>query len=262
MKLSCVTASYVADLLGYPGEIDWGLASDQMRQAPMLETLDGMLERLAPADLEGIELYYPHVWPGNITPALGSEIRRRLAARNMVCCACAGGVADPAKDPYAAEELFQVAQLLRAPVIAGHANFDDLGPLTALCERYRVRVGYENGAEPSAAEIITAIQGGNEWVGANVDTGNMAAQGGNPVQAIRDLGARIVHVHLKDVPEVGSHNCVAIGTGIVDVRGILQALREVGYDGWLSIEIETGDHDPTPEIIASAQTIRQHLVRI
>jgi sugar phosphate isomerase/epimerase len=162
-------------------------------------------------------------------------------------------------DPYGAEELFQTAQLLHAPLIAGHAHFDDIGPLTALCERYGIRVGYENGAEKSAGEMLAAIQGGNEWVGANVDTGNMAAQGGDPVQAIRDLGARTLHVHLKDVPEVGSHECVAIGTGILNVPGVLQASRDVGYDGWLSIEIETGDRDPTAEIIASAGTIRRLL---
>ena len=256
MKLSCVTASYVADLLGYPGPIDWALASEQMQQAPMVETVDGMLDRLAPAGLDGIELFYPHVWPANITPALGSGIRRQLAARGMVCCACAGGVTDPAHDPYGAEELFQTARLLHAPLIAGHAHVEDVGPLTALCERFGVRIGYENGAERDAGEILDAIQGGNAWIGGNIDTGNMAAQGGDPVQAIHELGPRLVHVHLKDVPAVGSHDCVAIGAGIVDIPGVLEALRFVGYDGWLSIEIETGDHDPTAEIIASAEHIR------
>jgi sugar phosphate isomerase/epimerase len=256
MKLSCVTASYVADLLGYPGEIDWGLASEKMRQAPVVETIEDVIERLSPAGLDGLELFYPHVSPARITPALASEIRRRLATRGMVCCACAGGVTDPAEDPYAAEELFQTAQLLHAPLIAGHAHFDDIAPLTALCERYGVRVGYENGAEEDAAEIMAAVQGGNEWVGANIDTGNMASQGGDPVQAIRELGPRVMHVHLKDVRAVGSHDCVAIGAGIIDVRGVLEALRSIGYDGWLSIEIETADHDPTDEIVASAENIR------
>jgi sugar phosphate isomerase/epimerase len=262
MKLSCVTASYVADPLGYPGAIDWGLASEMMKAAPMIETIAGMLDRLAPAKLDGLELYYPHIWPGNVTPVLASEIRRGLAARGMVCCACAGGVVDPASDAYGAEELFQTAQLLHAPMIAGHAHFPDIGPLTELCQRYGVHVAYENGGEPDAAAIIDAIHGGNEWVGANIDTGNMAAQGGDPVRAIRQLGERILHVHLKDVAAVGGHDCVAIGAGIVDVPGVMQALRELAYDGWLSIEIETGDHDPTEEIIASAAYLRELLAEL
>jgi sugar phosphate isomerase/epimerase len=259
MRLSCVTASYVADLLGYPGPIDWALAAARIHSAPLLETIDGMLDRLAPARLDGIELYLPHISPDRITPSLASTIRQRLASRSMVCCACAGGVPDPGHDPYRAEEVFQTASLLRAPLIAGHAHLEDVRPLATLCEAYRVRFGYENGAEREAGEILAAIDGGSAWIGANIDTGNMAAQGGDPIQAIHMLGSRINHVHLKDVAAVGAHECVAIGTGIIDLPGVLSALQAVGYDGWLSIEIETADHDPTEEIISSAGTVRQLL---
>jgi len=51
MKISCVTASYVADLLGYPGAIDWGKAMELIIQAPLVETIEQMLKRLAPARL-------------------------------------------------------------------------------------------------------------------------------------------------------------------------------------------------------------------
>jgi sugar phosphate isomerase/epimerase len=73
---------------------------------------------------------------------------------------------------------------------------------------------------------------------------------------VRVLGRQIKHVHFKDVPAVGSHDCVAIGSGIVDVKGVLRELKTCDYDGWLSIEIETADHDPTDEIIQSAETLR------
>ena len=63
-------------------------------------------------------------------------------------------------------------------------------------------------------------------------------------------------MHLKDVPAVGSHDCVAIGEGVVDVKGVIKELKASGYEGWLSIEIETTDHDPSDEIIQSAETIR------
>jgi len=259
MKISCVTASYVGDLLGYPGEIDWGLASETITRSPLLQTIDGVLDRLSPARLEGIEFWYPHVWPSNITPALASSIRKRLAARGMVCCVCAGSVSDPNEDPYGCEELFQTARLLEAPLIAGHMHAGTALRLGELCQHYGVRLAYENGSEKDGSEMLAAIQGGNEWIGTNIDTGNMAAQGGDPARAIRELGETIIHVHLKDVPAIGSHDCVAIGTGIVDVPGVIRELQACGYDGWLSIEIETGDHDPTDEILASAETVR-HLL--
>ena len=105
----------------------------------------------------------------------------------------------------------------------------------------------------------SCIQECNDWIAANLDTGNLAARGGDPVKAARLLGKRIRHVHFKDVPAVGSHDCVAIGTGIVDVQGVVRELKAAGYDGCLSIEIETGDRDPTDEIIASAETLRRLL---
>lgn len=257
MKLSCVTASYVADLLGYPGAIDWGEASQRAAQAPLLSTIDGMLERLAPARLDGIELWFPHVWPGKVTPSLASVVRRRLAARGMACCACAGGLPDPAMDPDGCEELFQVTQMLHAPLIAAHLPATIVPRLGAYCERYGVRVGFENGHERDVSEIIDVIREGGPWLGANLDTGNLAAQGGDPVRAVRELAGRLVHVHFKDVPAVGAHDCVALGKGIVDVRGVVRELKALGYDGWLSIEIETADRDPTEEIIASAGLLRE-----
>lgn len=257
MKLSCVTASYVADLLGYPGDIDWGLASETIIAAPMLETLDSILDRLAPAELDGLELWYPHVSPTRLTPVLASAVRRRLAERGLVCSACAGGIPDPAEDPYGAEEALQTAVLLRAPAIAAHLGPGVAARLGPLCATYGVQVGYENGGDRDAAEMLRAMAGGGEWVGVALDTGNLAAQGGDPVRAVRELGDRIIHVHFKDVPAVGSHDCVALGAGIVDVAGVICELKAVGYDGWLSVEIETADRDPSAEIIASAATVRR-----
>lgn len=257
MKLSCVTASYVADLIGYPGEVDWGLAAATIERAPLLETLNGILDRLSPAHLNGLEIWFPHVSPINLTPALASQVRKSLAARGMICCACAGGMADPQVDPYACEESFQVARLLKASLIAGHLPPSAVPDLCRVAATFRMPLAYENGSEKDVSEIQAAIQEGDEWVGANLDTGNLAAQGGDPVKAVRVLGKRIVHVHLKDVPAVGSHDCVAVGTGIVDVAGVFRELKACGYDGWLSIEVETGDRDPTKAILSSAESIRR-----
>jgi sugar phosphate isomerase/epimerase len=257
MKLSCVTASYVMDLLGYPGHFDWGAASQAIMRAPMLETIDSMLARLAPARLDGIEFWTPHTAPGNLTPTLASAIRQRLVARGMVVSACAGGVPNPLKDPNGCEEILQVARLLKTDTIAGHMGKGSLAELKALCAAHGVRVAFENGGERSAAEILNVIQGGSPWVEANLDTGNLAARGGDPVQTVRALGSRLQYVHFKDVPGQGDHECVALGAGVVDVRGVIRELKAVGYDGWLSIEVETYSHDPTAEIIASAETLRR-----
>jgi len=259
MKISCVTASYVADLLNYPGEIDWTLAMERILSAPLMETIDDIFDRLSKAKLDGIEFWYPHIWPKNLTLGLVSEIRKRLDLFGMECCACAGGIGDPDMDLYSVEELFQAAHLLEAPLIAGHMNADVVPRLGRLCAKYGIAVAYENAMESDIVDIEDIVRLGDEWVGVNLDTGNLAAQGGDPVAAVRGLGERLMHVHLKDVPDVGSHQCVALGKGIVDIVGVIRELRAIGYAGWLSVEIETGDHDPTDDILESVDTVRDIL---
>lgn len=84
-------------------------------------------------------------------------------------------------------------------------------------------------------------------VGANFDPANMLLYGsGDPIEAIKVLGRHIHHVHVKDAtvsdqPGIKWGNEVAFGSGQVDPRAFLGALREVGYEGPLVIEREAGE---------------------
>lgn len=86
----------------------------------------------------------------------------------------------------------------------------------------------------------------------NYDTGNAKGRKLDLPTGIRDLGGgAIAGIHLKDVkvteglpPDFN----VRLGQGSVDFQAVLQALRAVGYDGWLFLETPSGD-DP----FASAQ---------
>jgi L-ribulose-5-phosphate 3-epimerase len=257
VKLSCVTYSYLAEPVGFSGKIDWPWLNEVILQAPVVETIDRMLERLAPAELDGLEIWLSHVWPANITPVVASQVRQRMARHNMACCALAGSPGNPAEDRYRSEERFETALLLHAPVIAGHVDAKAVQSLGPFCAHYRVHVAYENHPEKDAAEILNVIGGGSEWIGVAFDTGSLAQHDGDPAETILQLREKIIHVHLRDVPMIGSDASVAIGTGIIDFSAVVKALKAIGYDGWLSIEIPTEDHDPTDEIIESAQMMRR-----
>jgi inosose dehydratase len=89
-------------------------------------------------------------------------------------------------------------------------------------------------------------------VGLCLDTGHLLVGGGDPVAEIRRWAARINHVHLKDASRLLMHEIVAtgsdanqiwtrgvfraLGAGDLDVEGVLAALREVGYAGWMVVE--------------------------
>jgi inosose dehydratase len=75
------------------------------------------------------------------------------------------------------------------------------------------------------------------------DTAHLAAGGGDPETLIRRYPDRIRHVHLKDLDPV-TGVFLPLGRGKLDFTGILAALRETGYDGWLIVELDYYDGDP------------------
>lgn len=81
---------------------------------------------------------------------------------------------------------------------------------------------------------------GRDNVGINYDTANCVFYG--DVQAVDDLRATVpylVHVHLKDTAGgKGDWNFPAVGEGHVDFSSILRILKEEGYAGPFSVEIE------------------------
>jgi inosose dehydratase len=93
-------------------------------------------------------------------------------------------------------------------------------------------------------------------VGLVLDTGHLLRGGGDPVRAVREWGDRIVHVHLKDVR--GDAFC-GLGSGEVDLEGVLGALHERSYGGWLVIEqdriLEPGE-DIAEAAAAQARNLR------
>ena len=47
-------------------------------------------------------------------------------------------------------------------------------------------------------------------------------------------------MHAKDID--WAQQCVAVGTGIVNIKDCVEHLKSVGYDGVLSVETEGGDN--------------------
>lgn len=101
-----------------------------------------------------------------------------------------------------------------------------------------------------------------------LDIGHMALAGADPVACARDWAHRIDHIHIKDVrmevlaqakatgrtdfDEWWAGVCVPLGTGDVDIDGVLAELARHSYDGWLVVE---QDRAPTsaeelPEVAA------------
>jgi inosose dehydratase len=109
----------------------------------------------------------------------------------------------------------------------------------------------------SAEDIARLVENTNDKTGLLLDTGHLTFAGGDPVIVARRFGARINHVHCKDVRRYALESCrrrdvsfseavlagifTAPGDGIVDYAGVFKALKGANYGGWL---VQEAEQDP------------------
>lgn len=142
-----------------------------------------------------------------------------------------------------------------------------------------VTLAIETGPE-KAKTLLAFLEDTKGGVGVNLDPANFTmVTGQDAVEAVHLLGKYIVHTHAKDgvmldknqdptevyhafaVGGVDALNAcsgfkeVPLGEGEVDWDNYLAALREVGYDGFLTIERECGD-DPAADIVKAAEFLK------
>ncbi|HSU37172.1 MAG TPA: sugar phosphate isomerase/epimerase [Propionibacteriaceae bacterium] len=89
-------------------------------------------------------------------------------------------------------------------------------------------------------------------IGLICDVSHIVASGSNPRQFIDAFSDQIRHVHLRDAEPGYIHH--SIGNGQVDFADAAAALAEIGYDGKLSLELETRDveNDERPQAALKA----------
>jgi inosose dehydratase len=88
-------------------------------------------------------------------------------------------------------------------------------------------------------------------LGVNMDSGNSWLGGTDPVEMVKRLGSQIEHVHWKDWPAEMEANRgkmfgagmsgIPLGTGVVDIKGVYEALVAAGYDGYTTLEVAGDD---------------------
>jgi sugar phosphate isomerase/epimerase len=87
------------------------------------------------------------------------------------------------------------------------------------------------------ARLIAALPAGS--LTCDVVTGALVVHGHDPVTAVEQLSGHVGYVHATDAVAgafAGRGRAVILGTGHVDVAGVLGSLEERGYRGWIGLE--------------------------
>ena len=151
--------------------------------------------------------------------------------------------------------------------------------LSQYADELKAHFAIETGPETALTLRNSLDTLGSKGVAVNLDPANLVmVTGDDPVQAVYTLKDYIVHIHAKDgrrllikdpeviyglveetIQEGKAFIELPLGQGDVDFKKYLQALTDIGYKGFLTIEREVGDN---PEAdIKLAVDFLNHMLR-
>jgi sugar phosphate isomerase/epimerase len=241
-------------------------------------TTEQALKRTKDLGLHYIEFYREHANP-NGTQEQTDALKRLCQSYEITPIAF--GVERFTKNHDANRKLFEFGKALGVKSLSADPEPDSFDSLDKLVDEYKIAIAiHPHGPSGrnrlhhwySAEVIMQAVKGHHPLIGTCLDTGHLirAAILGkklDPVQEILIMGPRNFGIHLKDndndAEKRGSKDSnVVIGQGVLDVAGVLKALRQVKFDGALSIEYESKEEEPSPDVKACVEVFKREVQKL
>ncbi len=157
---------------------------------------------------------------------------------------------------------FEYARAAGMPLMVCAPRPDTLDIVERLVREFGIGValhnhGPEDKVYPTPYEAFALIERRDPRMGLCVDIGHTARAGRDPVTAIRDLQARVLDVHVKDLKDLKVRGSdTECGRGVLDLPGVLGALAAFGFSGHVALEYEINENDPAPGMRESLAYLR------
>jgi len=249
-------------LASEPGRFKLGIQMFSLRKF----SLEDALRHASELGFDQVEFYRGML----ATDATVEEIRAtqaKVAAHGLSISA--HGVNKFTADADANRKIFQFAKTLGVPTITADPDPDSFASLDELVKEFDIRIAIHNHGPAhrynKAVDVLNAIEGHDERIGACADLGHYIRSGENATEVIRLLQGRLYGVHLKDFAEMKEKSeGVILGKGHLDVEGVFYALRAVDFpaDGAISLEYEENPDDPIEEIRQCVAVARAAMAKL
>jgi inosose dehydratase len=149
------------------------------------------------------------------------------------------------KDDQDLENALRFAKILGAQNVTGDATGSILTSIDQRFSQSGITFGIHNHffkgerfAYETSDDVLKALSGLSNTVGATADVGHFASCGQDPVEAIRKLGPRLKLVHLKDIEASGGEVNVLLGKGISRIPDVMKELHRQDFAHLVAIEYE------------------------
>jgi inosose dehydratase len=246
-----------------------GAQSYSFRSFPF-ERAMGMVRDLG---LRYVELYRGHL-PTTATDAQIEAAKNVLKEHNITPIAF--GVERFTSDDAANRRVFEFGKKLGVRYFSADPDPDSFASLDRLIPEFDIAIAiHPHGPQGQrlhrwykAETILAAVRAHDRRIGTCLDTGHLirTAQAPfnerlDPAEQIRAMGPRNFGLHLKDHDNQRKTD-VVFGRGTLDVLGVLRALREVNFQGYISLEYEANPNDPVPDMTACLDVLRSSVRRL
>lgn len=213
-----------------------GLASYTLRKYSVSQLID-ICKRLNIKDIALKNFHLP-------LDASDSEIQTTISKLKEAGLNIYGGGVIYMKNEAEVKNAFRYAKAAGMKMIIGVPNHELLPLVEKYVKENDIKVAIHNhgpGDEvyPTPATVYDKIVNLDKRIGLCIDIGHVVRLGMNPIEAIKKYGHRMYDMHLKDVDgTVAKSESIQIGRGVIDIPKLLKALKDVNYQGVMSIEYE------------------------
>ncbi len=240
-----------------PSPVKLGLASYTFRKFTRAQVIDYMKQlNLSALNAKDVKDHLP------MDPALEAAALADYAAAGISLHAI-GAVYFLKDEDEDIRSKFEYCKRAGANVIvAGDPAPEALPRIEKFVKEYDIRLAIHNhGPEDkiwhSPLDILKVVHTMDPRIGCCIDVGHTMRAGVDPVQAIHAVGARLFNIHMKDLANAtAKESQVAVGDGLMPVRGIFEALIATQYKGFVDLEYEVHADDPMPGVSASFAYMR------
>ncbi len=265
-KASFMSANFLARERGYRDTtLSFGAGSASIAEvfapaATYADRISELFEAIAGLGFGSVDLWTAHCNPKWATPQHIKGLKSASQQHGVEVVSLAGGMGG---DLAAFEEICQLSNDLECPLlgVGGALIPEHLDAVAAILDRHQVSLGFENHPnEKTPADVLEKIGHGNyPRIGATLDTGWFATHSYPVLDAIDELKDHLFLVHLKNIEQPGEHKAAEWNQGCLNFEPIVRRLKEVGYGGYISLEYEPVDHDPSESCRAARQQVEEWL---
>lgn len=238
----------------------WRLAiqSYTFNRFPLIEALDKTKE----LGIKYIEIYPGHrlggkwgdkVFGFDLDSQTRQELKDLAATKDIKIIATGVFVANESSDW---DKMFAFAKDMNMEFITCEPALNDWDLVENLSQQYGIKVAVHNHPQPSAYWnpdlLLNAIGTRGKNIGSCADVGHWRREGLDQNECLKKLDGRILSLHFKDIAAkeegVAEQHDVIWGTGVLDVKQMLETLKAQDFKGVFSIEYEYNWDNSVPDI--------------